>query len=127
MIEPRVLFDANCCIYMIEKLSPPLRERAEKCAPGEIVTSAIVFAEVARGIDWSNAVAADLVNAFFEAVPVLPFDRKAALCYGELPFIRHRFDRLIAAQALALDVTLVTANPRDFRDIPDLCVEDWTQ
>ena len=111
---------------MIEKLSPPLRERAERCAPGEIVTSAIVFAEVARGTDWSNEEAAGLVNDFFEAVTVLPFDRQAALVYGELPFVRHRFDRLIAAHALALDLTLVTANPRDFRDVGKLRVEDWT-
>lgn len=111
---------------MIEKLSPSLRERAERCAPGEIVTSAIVFAEVARGTDWSNEEAAGLVNDFFEAVTVLPFDRPAALVYGELPFVRHRFDRLIAAHALALDLTLVTANPRDFRDVVKLRVEDWT-
>jgi tRNA(fMet)-specific endonuclease VapC len=124
--EPRALFDANCCIYMIEQLSPALRQRAERCAPGEIVTSAIVFAEVARGTDWSNEEAAGLVNEFFEAVAVLPFDRPAALFYGELPFIRHRFDRLIAAHALALDLTLVTGDARDFRDIPNLRVEDWT-
>jgi tRNA(fMet)-specific endonuclease VapC len=111
---------------MVEKLSAPLRERAEQCAPGEIVTSAIVFAEVARGTDWSNDEASGLVNEFFRAVPVLPFDRQAALLYGELPFIRHHFDRLIAAHALALDVTLVTANPRDFRGILDLRVENWT-
>jgi len=40
---------------------------------------------------------------------------------------RHRFDQLIAAHTLALNLTLVTANPRDFRDIPDLRVEDWTK
>lgn len=127
MTEPRVLFDANCCIYLIEKLSPPLRERTGQCAPGEVVTSAIVFAEVARGTDWSNDEAAALVNEFFDAIPVFSFDRACALIYGELPFVRHRFDRLIAAHALALNLTLVTANPRDFRDIPALRVEDWTR
>ncbi len=127
MTEPRVLFDANCCIFLIEKLSPLLRERTGRCAPGEVATSAIVFAEVARGTDWSNDEAAALVNDFFDVVGVLPFDRACAFIYGELPFVRHRFDRLIAAHALALDLTLVTANPRDFRDIPQLRVEDWTR
>ena len=65
--------------------------------------------------------------SFFERLPVLPFDRAAAHVYARLPFSRHRFDRLIAAHALALDLTLVTANARDFRDMPDLRVEDWTR
>ena len=121
------MLDANCCIYLIEKLSPGLRAKAELCAVGQLVTSAIVFAEVARGIDWTNAQAASLVNDFFDRVPVLPFDREAALRYGGLPFIRHRFDRLIAAHALALGVTVVTSNVNDFADVPGLRVEDWTR
>ena len=64
---------------------------------------------------------------FFAAVPVLPFDRAAGRAYADLPFKRHRFDRLIAAHALALSATFVTANPRDFRDIAELRVEDWTR
>ncbi len=127
MAEPRFLLDANSCIYLIEKLSPPLRSRAERCAAGEIVTSAVVFAEVARGTNWSDVQAAGLVRDFFEAVEVLPFDRAAGFAYGGLPFARHRLDRLIAAHALALDLTLVTANVSDFRDVAELKVEDWTQ
>ncbi len=127
MAEPRFLLDANSCIYLIEKLSLPLRKRAERCAPGEIVTSAVAFAEVALGTDWSDGQGAGLVRDFFAAVDVLPFDREAAFAYAELPFARHSFDRLIAAHALALSLTLVTANVRDFRDISELRVEDWTQ
>ena len=127
MTESRYLLDANCCIYLIEKLSPALRERTGRCAPGEVVTSAIVFAEVARGTNWSNREAASLVTDFFKVVTILPFDRQAAFAYSSLPFLRHRFDRLIAAHALALDLTLVTSNVRDFRDISELKVEDWTR
>lgn len=127
MTEPRFLLDANCCIYLIEKLSPPLRERVELHAPGELVTSAIAFAEVARGTDWSNEEAAGLVNDFFDAVLILPLDEAAGRAYAELPFVRHRFDRLIAAHALSLGLTLITANRRDFHDIRDLKVEDWTK
>ena len=127
MTESRFLLDANSCIYLIEKLSPALRGRAERCAPGEIVTSAIVFAEVARGTDWSNTEAAGLVTDFFETVEVLPFDRPAALAYSNQPFVRHRVDRLIAAHAISLELTLITANVRDFRDISKLKVDDWTR
>ena len=125
--EPRFLLDANCCIYLIEKQSPLLRKQAERHAPGELVTSAIAFAEVARGTDWSNEEAAGLVSDFFGAFPVLPFDQAAGRAYAALPFKRHRFDRLIAAHALALDLTLVTANTSDFADVPGLKVENWTK
>lgn len=125
--EPLFMLDANCCIYLIEKLSPPLRARMERCPPGSVITSAIVFAEVGKGTDWGNEEAAALVNDFFDVVTIIPFDRAAARRYGDLPFARHRLDRLIAAHALALNVTLVTANVRDFANIPHLTVENWTR
>ncbi len=127
LAEARFLLDANCCILLIEKRSQPLRTEVEQCRPGEVVTSAFAFAEVAIGIDWSDEESAGLVADFFSAVSVLSFDQAAGRAYADVPFRRHRFDRLIAAHALALNLTLVTPNPRDFRDITDLRVEDWTQ
>jgi tRNA(fMet)-specific endonuclease VapC len=38
---------------------------------------------------------------------------------------RDARDKLIAAHALALDVALVTKNPRDFASYPDLRIENW--
>lgn len=127
MTEARFLLDTNSLVYLAEQLSETLVGHAEECSPGELVTSSIVFAEFARGVDWSRPHATATAERFFEAIAVLPFDREAARMYADLPFRRHRFDRLIAAHALALDLTLVTANPRDFRDIPQLRVEDWTR
>ena len=65
--------------------------------------------------------------ALFERVPVLPFDRMAAARYAGIPFRRGRFDRLIAAHALSLGARLVTNNPADFSDIPDLRMENWLE
>lgn len=36
-------------------------------------------------------------------------------------------DTLIAGQALARDLTVVTSNPREFARVPGLEVEDWVQ
>lgn len=65
-------------------------------------------------------------KAFFAQVPVLPFDIAAGNAYSRLPFKRGSYDRLIAAQALSLGLTVVTSNVADFEDVPDLKVENWT-
>ena len=44
----------------------------------------------------------------------------------KLPFKRARFDRLLAAHALSLGVTIITNNEADFADVPELAVENWT-
>ena len=62
----------------------------------------------------------------FQTFPVVPFDEAAARAFPSVPFRRAKFDRLIAAHALAMGATLVTANPKDFKDVPGLSVEDWT-
>lgn len=127
MVEARYLFDSNSCIYVIEGLSEPLRSRVEQCDPNEIVTSAIVFAEVGRGVDPSDPKAIANFQRLFEVIPVLPFDEAAARAYSLVPFQRGRFDRLIAAHALALGLTVVTSNTSDFSDVSGLKVENWAK
>jgi tRNA(fMet)-specific endonuclease VapC len=120
------LLDASIIIPLTLDTSPPLRRRAAECDEGEIVTSAIAFAEVAYGSHRQQPAALSQLQAFVEEVPVLPFDDRAALAYARLPFRRASYDRLIAAHALSLDLVLVTNNTTAFSDIPDLRVENWT-
>ena len=127
MIEPLFLLDTNILIYLAERQSPSLSARVQGCSEGELVTSSVAFAEFVVGVDWSRPHAEDSVARLFSVIEIVPFDRDAAIAYSRLPFLRHRFDRLIAAHALALRLTLVTANPRDFRDLAGLKVEDWTR
>lgn len=61
---------------------------------------------------------------------VLPFEHDVVAAYADivslLGFSRRRvLDRLIAATALVQDLVLVTANGRDFADIPGLKLETW--
>ena len=123
--QPRVLLDSNVCIYLIEGLSEAARLKVEQCAPGEVVTSAVAFAEVMLRVDETDIRASANAAAFFSAVPVLPFGDVAALAYRRVPFERHRFDHLIAAHALSLDLLLVTRNTRHFEKVPGLRVENW--
>lgn len=126
MAEPLVLLDSNICIYLIEGLSEGVRRRVERFAPGEVVTSAVAYAEVMRGVDNGNPVAVANARALFGVIAVLPFGAEAALEYGHLPFKRNSFDRLIAAHALSLKLAVATNNERDFSDVPGLRIENWT-
>ena len=63
---------------------------------------------------------------------VVPFDEVDAEQYRkivrQIGFARNRIlDRMIAATALRYSMPVVTANVRDFRDIPGLQIEDWSQ
>lgn len=126
MTEPAFLLDSNICIYLLEGMSDRARARVETYQPGAIVTSAVAFAEVMVGIDRSDPVSIVKVSALFRLIDVLPFDAEAARSYAQLSFRRGSFDRMIAGHALALGLPLVTANERDFADIPGLKVENWT-
>lgn len=126
MTDPAFFLDSNICVYLLEGLSPLALRRIERCRPGEVVTSAIAYAEVVRGVDSKDAEAVAKVEALFGLVAVLPFDAAAARAYTEVPFKRGTFDRLIAAHALALGLTLVTNNEADFADVPGLKIENWT-
>lgn len=126
MADPAFLLDSNICIYVLEGLSEPARRRIESRSPGEIVTSAVAYAEVMRGLNPADRGAVEKAERLFGVVEVLPFDRHAAEAYIAIPFKRTSYDRLIAAHALSLGLVFVTNNERHFAAIPGLKVENWT-
>lgn len=123
----RYLFDSNIIIMTVMAMNEALRRRVGDCDEGDIVTSAIAYAEVAYGAVRGKLPRLDQLQAFVEEAPVLSFDLKAAHAYTSLPFRRASFDHLIAAHALSHGLILVTDNERDFAGIPDLDVENWTK
>jgi tRNA(fMet)-specific endonuclease VapC len=65
---------------------------------------------------------------FFACFPIFPFDNNAAAEFEVLRKQRIRIgamDLKIAAIALANDALLLSANLRDFRQVPGLRVENW--
>jgi len=123
----RYLLDSNAIIALVMNTSETFVRRAAECDEGDLVTSAIAFAEVAYGSMRSKPPRVEQLRAFAEEVPILDFDYKAALVYAELPFRRASYDRLIAAHALSHNLILVTMNTKHFADIEDLEVENWSQ
>lgn len=122
----KYLLDSNIIVYLTMNSNVQVVRRAAECDEGDLVTSAVAYAEVAYGSVNALPPAVDQLQAFVEEVPVLNFDYKAALAYATLPFKRGSFDRLIAAHALSHDLILVTHNEKHFADVPGLKVENWT-
>jgi tRNA(fMet)-specific endonuclease VapC len=72
------------------------------------------------------------VEETLAGIPVLAFEEPADSSYAEIRAALEQAgtpiganDLWIAAHALALDLTLVTANEREFRRVPGLKVENW--
>jgi tRNA(fMet)-specific endonuclease VapC len=121
------LLDTNICIYVLADEAGAAANRVQQCAEGSLAASAVTYGEMLHGVRSVRPEDEDKLARFFDRIPVLAFDTAAARAYAELPFRRGSFDRLIAAHAVSLGVVLVTNNERDFRDVPDLRVENWAR
>ena len=71
------------------------------------------------------------LDALYENFEVLPFTSREAELYGRIILARgfalsKVIDRMIAATALAAGAPVATLTPRDFREGPDLRVEEWS-
>lgn len=122
----RYLIDANSAVYAMDVGNDRLVERIAATDAGAIGISVISYAEVAYGTYVGKPPLQEILDAFVRAVPLVPFDEAAAREYARLPFKRARFDRLLAAHALSMSVTVITNNEADFADVPGLKVENWT-
>lgn len=125
------LLDTNACLDFLLARSAAIVPRIER-AYRQLFISAITAAELRVGNRTSEDPEKDArrVDVFLNGVTVTPFDAAAADTYGEVVRLvgmkRSSFDRLIAAHAITLDLTLVTNNERQFIDVPGLRVENWS-
>jgi len=126
------LLDTNVLIHAQRGRPEPVRRRLRAVSPESVVISTVTVAELWYGIARSGDPdrKRELWSRFLVPFDVLAFDRSAAEFHGGLRFaLRHdpigERDLLIAAIALANDLTVVTGNTREFRRVPGLRVEDW--
>lgn len=127
------LLDTNVIITYLNGRSHKVRAKVDRERSG-LAICAVVRAELEYGAQKSARPKATRARQaeFLADLVSHPFDDACAIEYG---LIRGRLEKagtpigpndlMIAAIALQHDLTLVTANIREFERVPDLKVENW--
>ncbi len=129
---PRYMMDTNMCIYLMKNQPESVARRFAQCFVGDVVISAITYAELEFGVRASADPDRERANlaALIEDIPVADFGVQAGMAYGPIRMAtreskKDHLDKLIAAHAVSLKVTLVTNNERDFAKYPGVMTENW--
>lgn len=128
------LLDTNTCIRYLNGSSVSVFERLDSLPESEIVVCSIVKFELHYGALRSNRTDKTLEQqaTFLQRFRSLPFDDSAHQHASQIRADLARagtpigpYDLLIAAIALANNLTLVTHNTREFSRVNGLHLEDW--
>lgn len=127
------LLDSNTVIALMAGDDLVMRRVRSTALNGGVATSSIVLFELLFGAFNSARVQDNLARLAKLALPAIEFDVNDARHAGEVRAQLKRvgtpigpYDVMIAGQALARDMTVVTANRREFDRVDGLRVEDWT-
>ena len=129
----RYLLDTNIVSDLIRNPQGRVTSRIREVGEAQVATSIIVAAELRFGAakKGSTRLSAQ-VDAVLGAMEILPLEEPADRAYG---LLRARLEKrglmiggndlLIAAQAISLGFTLVTASERESAKLNDLRCENW--
>ena len=129
----RYLLDTNILSDLVRNPQGTVATRITTVGEDAVCTSIVVAAELRFGAEKSGSTKlSDRVDLILSALDVLPLESPVDRHYGE---VRQQLERrgtpigpndlLIAAHALALELTVITANAREFSRVPGLRVENW--
>jgi len=128
----RYMLDTNICIYLMKNQPKEVALRFAQCSVGDVVISAITYAELQFGVAISTNPKRERANVsnLIEDIPVAPFDAHAGIACGPIRFATRNsraeiLDKLIAAHATSLGAIVVTNNVRDFAKYPGVIIENW--
>ena len=133
------LLDTNACIALINGKAPSVRTRLQKALAqdAKVLVSSVVAFELWYGVAKSARPEANarLLETFFAGpVSLLPFEPEDAKVAGRVRATLEAtgrpigaYDLLIASQALRHELTLITANGKEFGRVKDLEWEDWAK
>jgi len=128
----RYLLDTNAVIILLNYARSKLAVRVRREKPVDIVMSAIVAHELFYGAFKSQRVTKNLALLDALQFAIVEFDKEDARRAGELRAILAAegapigpYDALVAGQAMARNLILVTHNTSEFERVPGLRIEDW--
>jgi tRNA(fMet)-specific endonuclease VapC len=133
------LLDTNACIALINQTSAAVRSRFQRALSGgaQIYVSSVVTFELWYGVAKSALQAhnAERLETFLAGpIALLPLEDEDARVAGAIRASLQAsgmpigaYDVLIAGQAVARQLTLVTANVSEFSRVTGLSWQDWAK
>lgn len=130
----KFLLDTDTCIYALKQNSKVLKNLLAQSRE-DIAVSVITEAELRTGAAKSTSAAKTLrlVENFLRPLGILEFTSGDAMVYAQSRAKLERagtpigpLDTLIAAQALARKLVLVSNNEREFGRVAGLSLQNWT-
>lgn len=129
----RFMLDTNTCIYAIKHRPAEVLDALRAHEAAGLGLSSITVAELEYGVAKSGSVRnRNALHQFLEPLVIADFDHAAATHYGRIRALLEAagtpigpLDMQIAAHALALNVTLVSNNVREFERVPGLRLDNW--
>jgi tRNA(fMet)-specific endonuclease VapC len=133
------LLDTNACIALINRTSAAVRNRFQKALStrAQIYVSSVVTFELWYGVAKSERqdLNTQRLQTFLAGPMILlPLEEQDARVAGSIRAALQAsgtpigaYDTLIAGQALARKLTLVTANVSEFSRVKGLSWQDWAK
>lgn len=130
----RYLLDTDICIYIAKRRPIGVLQRLERLGPSEVGMSVVTYGELCYGAAKSQHHIKSLrvLRELTEWIAVLQMEATVSEQYGKIRSVLEQKGQIIgnndlwiAAHALALKMTLVTNNIREFKRVPGLTVERW--
>ncbi len=129
------LLDTNIVIYTMKNRPERVKQRFKQ-QEGRMAVSTVTVGELVYGAEHSRHPQQNLsdIEAMLARLDVLPFDNKAAYHFGRIRAVLHAsgepigaYDMMLAGQARAHGLILVTNNRNEFDRVPSLMLEDWSK
>lgn len=129
------LLDTNIISDMLRHPNGPIFQKISDVGESSICTSIVVACELNFGVQKKGSIALrQRLKDVLQIIPVIPLLPPVEKHYGEIrAFLEQEGmpigpnDLMIAAHALSLSLTVITANMREFSRVPALKVENWLE
>lgn len=128
----RYLLDTNAVIALLNDAASPLARRVRQHKPADICISSIVAHELFYGAFKSQRAESNVAIVDSLQFEVLEFDKEDARRAGQIrAYLALNgspigpYDVLIAGQAQARSMILVTGNTDEFKRVEGLTIENW--